>query len=49
MSDADRIRVRHMLDAASEAMAFAKGRSPQALQGNRMLLIAVVKVATPAS
>ena len=43
MSAADRIRIQHMLDAAREAMAFAKGRTVDDLRTNRMLLLALVK------
>ena len=43
MSAADRIRIQHMLDAAREAMAFAKGRTADDLRTNRMLLLALVK------
>jgi len=43
MSEGDRIRVQHMLDAASEALSFAKVRSLQDLQRDRILLLALVK------
>ena len=43
MSTADRIRIQHMLDAAREAMAFAKGRTVDDLRTHRMLLLALVK------
>jgi uncharacterized protein with HEPN domain len=43
MNAADRIRVRHMLDAAGEAMAFAKGCTVDDLRRNRMLLLSLVK------
>lgn len=39
----DEIRLRHMLDAAQEAMAFASGRSRRDLDGNRMLVLSLVK------
>jgi len=43
MNEADRIRIRHMLDAAGEAMAFAQGRSADDLRDDRILLLALVK------
>ena len=43
MNAADRIRVRHMLDAAGEAMAFAKGCTVEDLRSNRTLLLSLVK------
>jgi len=43
MSDDDIIRLRHMLDAAREAMDFLGDRSVGALKANRMLLLAIVK------
>jgi uncharacterized protein with HEPN domain len=43
VSAADRIRIQHMLDAAREAMSFAKGRTVDDLRINRMLLLALVK------
>jgi len=43
MNDADRIRIRHMLDAAAEAAEFAKGRSADDLRHDRILLPALVK------
>jgi uncharacterized protein with HEPN domain len=39
----DAIRVRHMLDAAREAMSFATGRSRADLDRDRMLVLAIVK------
>jgi len=43
MNEADRIRLRHMLDAAREALAFAKGRIIDHLAEDRMFLLASVK------
>jgi len=43
MNAHDRIRVQHMLEAATEATAFVKGRAPQHLGADRMLLLALVK------
>lgn len=39
----DAIRLRHMLDAAREAMSFAAGRSRDDLERDRMLVLAIVK------
>ncbi|WP_242333289.1 DUF86 domain-containing protein [Anaeromyxobacter sp. SG66] len=39
----DVIRLRHMLDAAREAMSFAAGRSRGDLERDRMLVLAIVK------
>lgn len=39
----DVIRVRHMLDAANEAEAFAAGRSRADLDTDRMLALSIVK------
>lgn len=43
MSDSDLIRLRHMLDAAREAIAFTQDRARDDLRGDRMLLLAVIK------
>lgn len=43
MRGSDMVRPRHMLDAASEAMAFAKGRSRPDLDTGRQLVLALVK------
>ncbi len=43
MGPDDAIRVRHMLDAAHEAMSFAAGRSRSDLDRDRMLVLAIVK------
>lgn len=39
----DRIRLRHMLEAALEARAFAKDRTLEDLSRDRMLLLSLVK------
>ena len=39
----DTIRLRHMLDAAQEAIMFANGRSPSDLDHDRMLVLSLVK------
>ena len=39
----DEIRLRHMLDAAREAIAFVEGQSRKSLDTNRMLLLSLVK------
>ena len=39
----DRIRVRHMLDAALEAMAFSKNKERGDLDKERMLVLSLVK------
>ena len=43
MNDRDRVRLRHMLDAAREAVSFVEGRSRLDLAGDRLFLLAVVK------
>jgi uncharacterized protein with HEPN domain len=43
MREDDRIRLRHMLDAASEALAFAANRNRRDLDTDRMLVLALVK------
>lgn len=43
MNERDRIRLRHMLDAAQEALQFAAGQSRADLETNRMLARALVK------
>ncbi|MDO8724093.1 MAG: DUF86 domain-containing protein [Syntrophales bacterium] len=39
----DAIRVRHMLDAAREALSFAEGKSRRTLPSDRMLILALIK------
>ena len=43
MRPEDTIRLRHMLDAAREAMVFADGRARDELDTDRMLAMALVK------
>ena len=43
MQKADVVRLRHMLDAAREALAFAQGRSRTDLDKDRMLVLALAK------
>jgi uncharacterized protein with HEPN domain len=43
MNENDRVRYRHMLDAAREAISFIKGRTRDDLFRDRMLLLALVK------
>lgn len=39
----DLIRLRHMLDAAREAVMFAKNKTRSSLESNRMLTLSIVK------
>jgi len=43
MSGDDRVRLRHMLDAAQEALTFTQGKQRQDIQADRMLALALVK------
>ncbi len=43
MPKVDSLRLRHMLDAAQEAIAFARGRSRGDLDTDRMFALALVK------
>jgi len=43
MRSEDRIRLQHMLEAARDALAFAAGRTREDLDGDRKLVLAVVK------
>ena len=43
MNESDVIRLRHMLDAAREALSFIPGRSREDLSRDRMLVLALVK------
>jgi len=43
MQKADKVRLQHMLDAAQEALAFAKGRHRSDLDSDRMLVLSLVK------
>jgi uncharacterized protein with HEPN domain len=39
----DLIRIRHMLDAAKEALSFAQNKSRADLDSDRMLVLSIVK------
>lgn len=43
MRDDDRVRLRHMIEAAESALQFAAGRQRSELDSNRMLLFALVR------
>lgn len=43
MQKDDLIRLRHMLDAANEALSFISGKSRDDLNTNRMLVLSLVK------
>jgi len=43
MRNDDRIRLRHMLDAARDALCFAEGRRREDLDADRQFVMAVVK------
>jgi len=43
LRDEDRIRLRHMLDAARDAVAFAQGRKREDLDRDRQFALALVK------
>lgn len=43
MQNADLISLQHMLDAAREAVSFVAGKDRRELDGNRMLVLSVVK------
>ena len=43
MNDSDRNRLRHMLDASREAIAFTQGKTRDDLFRERMLLLSLVK------
>ncbi len=44
MQDDDRIRLRHMLDAANEAMALAEGKTRRDMENERLLNLALVRL-----
>ena len=44
MPKSDAARIRHMLDAAREAMGFMRGRTRQALENERLLSLAIVRL-----
>ena len=43
MNETDLVRLRHMLDAAREALSFLEGRTLDDLKRNRMLALSLVK------
>ena len=43
MQSTDLVRMRHMLDAAREAVSFIAGKNRQDLDGSRMLALSLVK------
>jgi uncharacterized protein with HEPN domain len=43
MSEPDRIRLRHMLDAATEALSFVKNQTQRDLAADRRLALALIK------
>jgi uncharacterized protein with HEPN domain len=43
MQPNDSIRIKHMLEAAREAVVFSEGRERKDLENNRMLVLAIVK------
>ena len=43
MPPEDRVRLQHMLDAANDAIEFARGQSRRSLDANRMLTLSIVK------
>jgi uncharacterized protein with HEPN domain len=43
MSESDRIRLRHMLEASREAVAFGSGKMPEDLSQDRVLTLALLK------
>lgn len=43
MSKHDVIRLRHMIDAIDEAMAFVQGKDRKSLDQDRMLVLALIK------
>lgn len=44
MCSSDRLRLRHMLDAAREAVGFAQGRQKDDLDQDRMLSLSLVRL-----
>jgi uncharacterized protein with HEPN domain len=43
MNETDRIRLRHMVDAAREALSFIEGKNRDDLTGDRMLALSLIK------
>ena len=44
MAKDDTVRLRHMLDAAKEAVSFVQGKQRSDLQDNRMLVLSISSV-----
>ncbi len=44
ISNNDRVRLKHMIDAADEALEFIRGRNRDELNNNRMLVHALVRL-----
>lgn len=43
MQPSDKIRIKHMIDAAEEAISFAEGKDREALDRERMLVLSLIK------
>src|SRR4051812_35631406 len=43
MNESDRVRLQHMLDAAKEALVFARSKERKDLELDRMLALALIK------
>ncbi|HOJ08511.1 MAG TPA: hypothetical protein PKX68_13235 [Ignavibacteriaceae bacterium] len=43
MQQSDLIRIKHMIDAAEEAISFAEGKQRKDLNTERMLVLSVIK------
>jgi uncharacterized protein with HEPN domain len=43
MQQSDTIRIKHMIEAAEEAISFAEGKERKDLNGERMLVLSVIK------
>jgi len=43
MQQSDTIRIKHMIDAAEEAISFAEGKERKDLDGERMLVLSAIK------
>lgn len=44
MTEADRVRLQHMLDATRDAIAFAQGRTRSHLESDKMLMLALTRL-----
>lgn len=44
MSDRDRVRLHHMLDAATKTLAFTQGRTRQDLDTDELLMLAILRL-----